>query len=188
MASRQNSRSFAKRKGFVGQFLQNGGLAEKMEAVEVADRIAAVIAPLCKAHMLGSEITGAQCEITRQWIWKTYEDPYEVNDEDPFAREERLVLRLHLKNTASLARLKQIKGTLEAALMNRGFGNLMIEGICDPKAYQGLERPEKKPFVSRKCYDKASIAAEKVAASLDEKSPLKAAMMKLSAALAEKKS
>lgn len=188
MASRQNSRAFAKRKGFVGQFLQNGGLAEKMEAVEVAEHIASVISPLCKAHMLGSEITGAQCEITRQWVQKTYDDPYEREDCDPFAREERLVLRLHLKNTASLARLKQIKSTLETALMNRGFGNLMIEGICDPKAYQGLERPEKAPFVARKRYDKASIAAEKVADSMDEKSPLKAAMMKLSAALAEKKS
>ena len=180
------SRLSFKRQGFIEHFLRTGHFADKMSNVVVAKQIASIIAPICKTYSLGSPITGAQCELRYQPSSICEDKISYENDEiiDPFAQQETLILRLYVKSTSSLTRLKQIKGTLENALKRHGFGSITVEGIYNPKAFQPLETPPEKTFIPHPKSKRASDSAKTLARSLKDPE-LKKALENLSNALKE---
>lgn len=98
--------------------------------VELADRIAHIINPICKQMNLGMEITGAQCFLTRETVRKKDNNPYDIDpNEDPnFAYENVLVLNLLFPHPAYLAKFASIKPEVENALMLNGITTLKVVG------------------------------------------------------------
>lgn len=121
---------FAKRKISAYDRLKKTPIGLAVLNVELADRIANIINPVCQQMNLGMEITGAQCFLRRETVRKKDDNPYDIdpNDDPNFAMEDVLVLNILFPHPAFLAKFASIKPAVENALMLNGITTLKVVG------------------------------------------------------------
>lgn len=121
---------FAKRKISAYDRLKRTPIGVAVMNVELADRIAKIINPVCQQMKLGMEITGAQCFLTRETIRKKDSNPYDIDpQQDPnFNIENVLVLNVLFPHPAFLTKFASIKPAVENALMLNGITTLKVVG------------------------------------------------------------
>jgi len=176
-----------RRDTLVGHMRHSNILGSRFKDLEDAKRIAAILNPIGQAHKLGSNITGAQCQISHSFV-RTAENTNSYDDDhDPFEGQEMVFITLHLKSSASLTRFNQIRPSFENALMAHGYGSYQLKAICDPSAYVALEESDSdRCIVERPPSEKASQEAEKLADELTDNPELAEAFRSLAKALKPK--
>ncbi len=107
------------------------------DSVELAERVAQIINPVCQKNRLGVQITGGQCFIKNKKIALPDENPYEVDfQEDPLSRYvDQMQLTVLLPNPACLAKFKQMIPSIKEALQGHGIVSIEVKGKVVPSAY-----------------------------------------------------
>lgn len=176
-----------RRDTLLGHMRHSNILGSRFKDLEDAERIASILNPIGQAHKLGSNITGAQCQISHSFVRTTENTNTYDDDHDPFEGQEMVFITLHLKSPASLTRFNQIRPSLENALMAHGYGLYQLKAICDPSAYAPLDKYDSdRCIVERFPSEKASQEAEKLANELSDNPELAEAFRTLSKTLKPK--
>lgn len=157
-----------RRNTLVGHMRHSNLLGSRFKDLEDAERIAAILNPIGQAHKLGSNITGAQCQIKRSFVRTAENENSYDEDHDPFEGQEMVFITLHLKSSASLTRFNQIKPSMENALMARGYGSYQLSAVCDPAAYVPLDTDSSRLVVERLPSEKASREADALADEISD--------------------
>ncbi len=177
-----------RRDTLVGHMRHSNILGSRFKDLEDAERIAAILNPIGRAHKLGSNITGAQCQISHRYVHTTENANSYDDDHDPFEGQEMVFITLHLKSSASLTRFNQIRPSFENALMAQGYGSYQLKAVCDPSAYVPLDNSDSnRCIIERKPSEKASQEAEKLADELSDKPELAETFRALAKALKPEK-